>query len=36
MPDLLDRIRREIHERLDASRAAVREYEQLEAALRAL
>jgi hypothetical protein len=36
MPDLLDRIRREIHERLDASRAAVREYAQLEAALRAL
>jgi hypothetical protein len=36
MPDLLDRIRREIHERLDASRATVREYEQLEAALNAL
>jgi hypothetical protein len=36
MPDLLDRIAAEIRERLDASRAAVAEYERLEAARRAL
>jgi IclR helix-turn-helix domain len=34
--ELLDRIRREIRERLEASRAAVREHERLEAALYAL
>jgi hypothetical protein len=34
--DLVDRIQREIRERLEASRAAVREHERLEAALRAL
>jgi hypothetical protein len=36
MADLLDRIQREIGERLDASRAAVEEYERLQAARRAL
>jgi len=36
MSELLDRIRREIRERLDASRAAVLEHERLEAALNAL
>jgi MarR family protein len=36
MPDLLDRIKTEIHERLEESRAAVAEYERLEAARRAL
>lgn len=36
MSELLDRIRREIRERIDAGRAAVLEYERLEAALRAL
>jgi hypothetical protein len=34
--ELLDRIQREIRERLEASRAAVREHERLEAALHAL
>jgi hypothetical protein len=34
--ELLDRIRREIRERIEAGRAAVLEYERLEAALRAL
>jgi hypothetical protein len=34
--ELLDRIQREIHERLEASRAAAREHERLEAALHAL
>jgi hypothetical protein len=34
--ELLDRIRREIRERLEASRAAVHEHERLEAALHAL
>jgi hypothetical protein len=34
--ELLDRIRREIRERLEASRAAVVEHERLEAALHAL
>jgi len=34
--ELLERIRREIHERLQASRAAVREHERLEAAPHAL
>jgi hypothetical protein len=34
--ELLDRIRREIHERLEVSRAAVLEHERLEAALYAL
>jgi len=36
MPDLLDRISAEIRDRLDASRAAVAEYERLAAARRAL
>ena len=36
MSELLDRIGREIRERLEASRAAVLEHERLEAALRAL
>jgi DNA-binding MarR family transcriptional regulator len=36
MSELLDRIQREIRERLEASRAAVREHERLEAALQAL
>jgi hypothetical protein len=36
LPDLLERIRAELHERLDASRAAVTEYEQLQRALQAL
>ena len=36
MSELLDRIQREIRERLEASRAAVREHERLEAALHAL
>ncbi len=36
MSDLLDRLRGEIHGRLDVTRAAVTEYEQLEAALAAL
>jgi Fic family protein len=36
MPDLLDRVTTEIRARLEASRAAVAEYERLEAALRAL
>lgn len=36
MPDLLDQIRRELQQRLEASRAAVREHEQLQAALVAL
>jgi hypothetical protein len=36
MADLLDRIRSEIRQRLDESRAAVREYERLESALAAL
>jgi hypothetical protein len=34
--ELLERIQREIRERLEASRAAVREHERLEAALHAL
>jgi hypothetical protein len=34
--ELLDRIQREIRERLEASRAAVLEHERLEAALHAL
>jgi len=34
--ELLDRIRREIRERMEAGRAAVLEYERLEAALDAL
>jgi hypothetical protein len=36
MPDLLDRVTAEIRDRLDASRAAVAEYERLDAARRAL
>src|SRR5919206_3261250 len=36
MAELLERIHDEIRERLDASRAAVQEYERLEAALEAL
>ena len=36
MPDLLDRIHAELRERLAASRAAVEEYERLQAALAAL
>lgn len=36
MADLLDRIHAELKERLQASRAAVQEYEQLQAALAAL
>ena len=36
MSELLDRIQREIRERLEASRAAVREHERLEAVLHAL
>ena len=36
MSELLDRIQREIHERLEAARAAVVEHERLEAALHAL
>lgn len=36
MPDLLDRVRAEIRERLDARREAVREYDRLQAALAAL
>ena len=36
MSELLDRVRREIRERLESTRAAVFEYERLEAALRAL
>jgi hypothetical protein len=36
MPDLLDRIQSELHARLEETRAAAREYEQLEAALHAL
>lgn len=36
MADLLDRIVAEMRDRLEASRAAVAEYERLEAALRAL
>ena len=36
MPDLLDRILKEVRERLDASRAAVQEYDRLERALEAL
>jgi hypothetical protein len=36
MPDLLDRVTAEIRDRLEASRAAVAEYERLEAARRAL
>ncbi|MEA2320873.1 MAG: hypothetical protein QOD81_723 [Solirubrobacteraceae bacterium] len=36
MADLLDRIHRELLDRLEESRTAMREYEQLEAALRAL
>jgi hypothetical protein len=36
MPDLLDRIQTELRARLEEARAAMREYEQLEAALRAL
>jgi DNA invertase Pin-like site-specific DNA recombinase len=36
MTDLLDRIRQELSERLEQSRAAVREYEQLQNALSAL
>jgi hypothetical protein len=36
LPDLLERVRAEIRERLDASRAAVQEYRRLEAALAAL
>jgi hypothetical protein len=36
LPDLLDRVRAEIRERLDASREAVEEYRRLEAALAAL
>jgi hypothetical protein len=36
MTDLLDRVRSELRERLAASRAAVEEYERLQAALRAL
>jgi hypothetical protein len=34
--ELLDRIQREIRERVEASRAAVHEHERLEAALHAL
>jgi hypothetical protein len=34
--ELLERIQSEIRERLEASRAAVREHERLEAALHAL
>jgi hypothetical protein len=36
MPDLLDRIHSELHHRLEETRAAVLEYEQLQTALRAL
>jgi DNA-binding transcriptional ArsR family regulator len=36
LPELLDRVRAEIRERLERSRAAVEEYRQLEAALAAL
>src|SRR3954471_22703131 len=36
MSDLLDRVRAEIRDRLELTRSAVEEYEQLEAALAAL